>query len=113
MSTEPTVLNITAVKIYPFVTRDTGGRTVAYAEIVIAGALLIRGIRVLESEKRGLFVGFPSQRVRRDTFIDVIEPLGRAARGEIREAVIGEYKRVTGWEPQRREEGREEEGRKA
>ena len=108
MSSEPTVLNITAVKIYPFITRDTGGRTVAYAEIVIAGALLIRGIRVLESEKRGLFVGFPSQRVRRDTFVDVIEPLGRAAGREIREAVIGEYKRVTGWVPLRREEeGRE------
>jgi DNA-binding cell septation regulator SpoVG len=108
MSPEESALNITSVKIYPFVTRDTGGRTVAYAEIVIAGALLIRGIRVLESEKRGLFIGFPSQRVRRDTFIDVIEPLGRTNRREIREAVIGEYKRVTGWEPLRREEeGRE------
>jgi stage V sporulation protein G len=109
MSLEPKVLNITSVKIYPFVTRDTGGRTVAYAEIVIAGVLLIRGIRILESEKRGLFIGFPSQRVRRDTFVDLVEPLGRAARREIREAVIGEYKRVTGWEPLRREE----EGRKA
>ena len=108
MSIESAGLNITSVKIYPFVTRDTGGRTVAYAEIVIAGSLLIRGIRVLESEKRGLFIGFPSQRVRRDTFIDVIEPLGSANRREIREAVIGEYKKVTGWEPLRREEeGRE------
>ena len=113
MSPEESALNITSVKIYPFVTRDTGGRTVAYAEIVIAGALLIRGIRVLESEKRGLFIGFPSQRVRRDTFIDVIEPLGRANRREIRDAVIGEYKRVTGWEPRRREKEREEEGRGA
>jgi DNA-binding cell septation regulator SpoVG len=113
MSPEPKVLNITSVKIYPFVTRDTGGRTVAYAEIIIAGTLLIRGIRILESARRGLFIGFPSQRVRRDTFIDIIEPLDRAAGREIREAVIGEYKRVTGWEPQRREEGREEEGRKA
>jgi DNA-binding cell septation regulator SpoVG len=109
MSPERKVLNITSVKIYPFVTRDTGGRTVAYAEIVIAGALLIRGIRILESEKRGLFIGFPSQRVRRDTFIDLVEPLGRAARSEMRDAVIGEYKSVTGWEPLRREEeGREE-----
>jgi DNA-binding cell septation regulator SpoVG len=108
MSPEPAPLNITSVKIYPFDTRETGGRTVAYAEIVIAGALLIRGIRVFESEKRGLFIGFPSQRVRRDTFVDVIEPLGRAAGREIREAVIGEYKKVTGWEPRRREnEGRE------
>jgi len=109
MSPEPAALNITSVKIYPFDTRDTGGRTVAYAEIVIDGALLIRGVRVFESEKRGLFIGFPSQRVRRDTFVDVIEPLGRAAAREMREAVIGEYKKVTGWEPRRRvDEGREE-----
>ena len=99
MSTEKKPLDITAVRIFPFDTRKTGGRTVAYAEIEIGSALLIRGIRVLESTKRGLFIGFPSQRVRRDTYVDLLVPLHREAQKAIREAVIKEYKSVTGWEP--------------
>ena len=99
MSSESKVLNITAVKVYPFDTRETGGKTVAFAEIEIAGALLLRGIRVLESGSRGLFLGFPSQRARRETFVDLIVPLSPEARKEIREAVIEEYKRLAGWQP--------------
>ena len=99
MSSESKALNITAVRVFPFDTRETGGKTVAYAEIEIDGALLLRGIRILESEKRGLFLGFPSQRARRDRFVDLVVPLTKEARREVREAVIGEYKLQTGWEP--------------
>jgi DNA-binding cell septation regulator SpoVG len=96
-------LAITAVRVMLFDTRETGGRTVAYAEVEISGALLLRGIRILESKKRGLFLGFPSQKARRDTYVDVMEPLTKEARSQLREAVIGEYKRLTGWEPAARE----------
>jgi stage V sporulation protein G len=95
----PEGFEITAVRIYPFDTRETGGRTVAYAEIEIGGALLLRGIRVLESESRGLFIGYPSQRARRDRFVDLVVPLTKEAQQEVRRAVIEEYKSVTGWEP--------------
>ena len=103
MSSDDKALEITAVRVFPFDTRETGGRTLAYAEIEIAGALLLRGIRVLQSEKRGLFLGYPSQRARKDRFVDLVEPLTGGARKEIREAVIGEYKRLTGWKPSRPE----------
>lgn len=106
MSPDGKSLDITAVRIYPFETRETGGSTVAYAEIEIGGSLLLRGIRILESHKRGLFLGFPTQRVRRDRFVELVVPLGRAARKELREAVIGEYKRLTGWKPSGGEEER-------
>jgi DNA-binding cell septation regulator SpoVG len=92
-------VNITAVRIFPFETREAGGRTLAYAEIEIDGALLVRGLRVVESESRGLFVGFPAQRVRRERLIELVVPLTREARRGVREAVIAEYKRVTGWQP--------------
>ena len=92
-------LEITAVKVYPFDTRETGGKTVAFAEIEIGGALLLRGIRVLESGSRGLFLGYPSQRARRETFVDLVEPLTAEAKRQIRETVIEEYKRLTGWRP--------------
>ena len=103
MSSENRPLEITAVRVYPFDTRETGGRTVAYAEIEIGDALLLRGLRVLVSEKKGLFLGFPSQRARKERFVDLVEPLNRAVQKQIREAVIEEYKRVTGWKPARKE----------
>lgn len=105
MSSEDKTLEITAVRIFPFDTRETGGRTVAYAEIEIGGALLLRGIRVLESERQGLFLGFPSQRARKERFVDLVVPLNRDFQLRIREAVIEEYKRVTGWKPSREEGG--------
>jgi DNA-binding cell septation regulator SpoVG len=92
-------MNVTAVRIFPFETREAGGRTLAYAEIEIDGALLLRGLRVVESGSRGLFVGFPTQRVRRERLIELVVPLTREARRAVREAVIAEYKRVTGWQP--------------
>jgi len=92
-------VNITAVRIFPFETREAGGRTLAYAEIEVDGALLVRGLRVVESESRGLFVGFPAQRVRRERLVELVVPLTREARRAVREAVIEEYKRVAGWQP--------------
>lgn len=90
-------MNITAVRIYPFETRESGGRMLAYAEIEIDSGLLVRGLRVMETGSRGLFVGFPAQRVRREKLVELIVPLTREARRAVREAVIGEYKRLTGW----------------
>jgi DNA-binding cell septation regulator SpoVG len=104
MSSEDKTLEITSVRIFPFDTRETGGRTLAYAEIEIGGALLLRGIRVLESEKQGLFLGFPSQRAKKERFIDLVVPLGRTFQLQIREAIIEEYKRTTGWKSSREEE---------
>jgi len=92
-------VNITAVRIFPFETREAGGRTVAYAEIEIDGSLLVRGLRVMETESRGLFVGYPAQRVRREKLVELVVPLTREARRIVRTAVIGEYKRVSGWRP--------------
>jgi DNA-binding cell septation regulator SpoVG len=101
-------VNITAVRIFPFETREAGGRTLAYAEIEVDGALLVRGLRVVESESRGLFVGFPAQRVRRERLVELVVPLTREARRAVREAVIEEYKRVTGWQPAARPPAGEE-----
>ena len=108
MSEESRSLHITAVRVFPFDTRESGGKVVAYAEIEVDGVLLLKGIRILESDKRGLFLGFPSQRARQDRFVDLIEVLTREARAQVREAGIGEYKRLTGWEPVRGEADRPE-----
>lgn len=97
------MMQISAVRIFPFETGESGGRTLAYAEIEIDGSLLVRGLRIMETDRRGLFVGFPAQRARRgrETLVEIVVPLTREARRLVRDAVIGEYKRVTGWEPSR------------
>jgi DNA-binding cell septation regulator SpoVG len=92
-------VNITAVRIFPFESREEGGRTVAYAEIEIDGGLLVRGLRVMESASRGLFIGYPAQRVRRERLVELVVPLTREARSQVRSAVISEYKRVASWRP--------------
>jgi DNA-binding cell septation regulator SpoVG len=92
-------MNITAVRIFPFETREDGGRTLAYAEIEIDGGLLVRGLRVMETGSRGLFVGYPAQRARREKLVELVVPLTREARRALRAAIIGEYKRVSGWRP--------------
>jgi DNA-binding cell septation regulator SpoVG len=92
-------VKITAVRIFPFETREGDGRTLAFAEIEIDGGLLIRGLRVMETGSRGLFVGFPAQRVRRERLVELVVPITREARQAVRDAVIAEYKRVAGWQP--------------
>lgn len=92
-------MNITAVRVFPFETREGGDRVVAYAEIEIDAGLLVRGLRVMETGSRGLFVGFPAQRVRRERLVELVVPLTREARRAVREAVIAEYKRIAGWQP--------------
>ena len=94
-------MNISAVRIFPFETRESGARVLAYAEIEVDGQLLVRGLRVMESASRGLFLGFPVQRARRgsERLVEIVVPLTREARRAVREAVIEEFKRVSGWVP--------------
>lgn len=94
-------MEITAVRVFPFETRETGGRVLAYVEVEIDGALLLRGLRVMESASRGIFVGYPVQRARRgsEKLVELVVPLTREARRAVREAVIAAFRRETGWEP--------------
>ena len=92
-------MNITAVRIFPFETREAGGRTVAYAEIEIdGGAARARPARDGDGQPRALR-RLPAQRARREKLVELVVPLTREARRAVHEAVIGEYKRVPGWQP--------------
>ena len=42
------MIDISQVRIYPFDTGSLGGHTRAYADITIAGCLLVKGLRVVE-----------------------------------------------------------------
>jgi DNA-binding cell septation regulator SpoVG len=97
------MITITSVRVFPFDTAGTGGRVRAYAEVEINGCLIVKGIRVMQAEAGGYFLSYPSQRVRKDNFIDLIVPDREAGR-LIREAVMTEFKSQT--DPADTSEGR-------
>lgn len=88
------MLSVTSVKIYPF----EAGNIRAYAEITLNDALLIRGIKVLESPHGGLYLGFPAQKGREDKYRDLVEPTNNVLRDHIRRVVIDKYKEYLGQE---------------
>jgi DNA-binding cell septation regulator SpoVG len=92
------MITVTAVTVYPFEAGSRGGVSVrAYAEVEIDGSLVLKGLKVLQTAAGGYFIGYPSQRARRDTFVDVVVP-GKEAARLIREAVMTEFKKVMGIE---------------
>ena len=88
------MLSVTSVKIYPF----EAGNIRAYAEITLNDALLIRGIKILESPHGGLYLGFPAQKGREDKYRDLVEPTNNVLRDHIRRVVIDKYKEYLGQE---------------
>ena len=72
---------------------------VAFADLVVAGAFVIRGLRVLMSKPHaekegGLFVAFPSRRgtgEQQDKYFEVAHPITAEARLAVRELVLKLY----------------------
>lgn len=89
------MIEISQVRIYPFETSSFGGHTRAYADIVIGGCLIVKGLRVVEAAGGGLFVAFPAQRARDGRYHDLVVPLNAETREYIRTMVIEAFKRWT------------------
>ena len=76
----------------------------AFADLVIGGAFVIRGLKVLMSKETperpaGLFVGFPSRRGtgdNQDKFFEVAHPISAEARLAVRDLVLRTYEEVSG-----------------
>ncbi len=89
------------VKIRP--TTDTSGRParlLAYAELTIAGAFIIKGIRILSKKPGAEFVVFPAERRSNDgpnqpqEWFDIAHPITPEARGAALRLILGEYQRL-------------------
>ncbi|MDH5511036.1 MAG: SpoVG family protein [Nitrospinota bacterium] len=85
-------IEITDVRIYPFDTHGAGGKTLAMAQITIGGAVTIRGFRIIEGKKGGVFLGFPSTRGKDGQWRDIVLPVNNQAREMIREAVMEAFR---------------------
>jgi len=90
------MIEVTQVKIYPFEPGAPEPALRAYAEITLNDALVIKGIKIFVRKNGGMFIGFPAQPGKDDTWHDLVVPKSDAVKKSIRDAVIEAYKRELG-----------------
>jgi len=101
------MLQITEVRIYPFDTHSAGGKTLAMAQITIARALTIRGFRIIEGKNGGAFLSFPSTKGKDGTWRDIVTPVDKATRDNIRDAIMEAFRTYPGGAQADNESGQE------
>ena len=69
---------------------DNGSRVKAFADVVVNGQTLIKGLRVVEG-KNGLFAGMPKARGKDGKWYDTIKILDEELRQELQEVVLEAY----------------------
>lgn len=83
-------INITEVRIFKIKKR---GALLGYANIVLNNSFIIRGIKLLETEKTGRFVAMPSRRLRQEkrAYRDLCHPLNQETRDLITKEIFNAY----------------------
>jgi len=74
-----------------FTLEDPEGSTKAFASVNIDNLVAIRGIRVVDSEEKGLFVTMPQSQDAKGLFHDVAFPLSGDLRKEISKGVLENF----------------------
>ena len=69
---------------------DGTGATKAFCDLSILGCLLIKGLRVVASEK-GLFVSMPREEGKDGKWYNTVVPLKREVKDEIEKLVLEAY----------------------
>lgn len=69
------------------------GVVLAYANVILDGKFIIRGIALVETEKNGRFISMPSRRLRNGerSYRDVCHPLNSDVRAELTEKIFAAY----------------------
>lgn len=84
-------MKISNVKIFKAKKR---GAVLAYANIILDGMFIIRGITLLETEKAGRFISMPSRILKnkdRKSYRDICHPLNSSVRNELTETIFAAY----------------------
>ncbi len=82
-------MEITEVKIY----LANEGKLKGYATMVIDSCFIVRDMKIIKSDNKGLFVSMPSRRKKDGSFKDIVHPLNSETRQVIEEKIIEEYKK--------------------
>lgn len=83
-------MEITEIRVFKIKRR---GALLGYANIVINDCFIIRGIKILENERRGRFVSMPSRRLNgeKKSFRDLCHPLNQEVRNLVTEKIFEVY----------------------
>ncbi len=83
-------MEITNVKIFKSNRREP---ILAYANIVLDNQFIIRGITLLETERRGRFISMPSRKIKenRNKYRDICHPLDSNVRDELTKIIFDAY----------------------
>ena len=85
-------LSVTSVQVFPFRSGANMGKMRGLANVVLNDQLAIRGLRIMESNENGLFVGYPADPMYKgDDFRSSVFPLTRALREHIENCVLEKY----------------------
>jgi len=79
------------VTISRFVRHDQDGALKAFCDVVIGGAVLIKGIRVVEG-RTGPFISMPRQQSRNGKWYDNVVPLCPVVKENLSRAVLEAYR---------------------
>jgi len=83
-------MEITEVKIY----LANEGKLKGYATMVIDGCFIVRDMKIIKSDNKGLFVSMPSRRKKDGSFKDIVHPLNAETRKMIEDRIIEEYNKA-------------------
>lgn len=83
-------MEITEVKIY----LANEGKLKGYATMVLDSCFIVRDMKIIKSDTKGLFVSMPSRRKKDGSFKDIVHPLNSDTRKQIEERIIVEYKKA-------------------
>lgn len=83
-------MEITNIKIFK---AKQGGAVLGYANIILDNKFIIRGVTLIETEKRGRFISMPARRLRNQqrAFRDICHPLNTEVRNELTEIIFAAY----------------------
>lgn len=83
-------MDITEIKIYKATDREP---VVGYANIVLGGNFIVRGITLLERQDGTRFISMPSRKIKSEekVYRDICHPLNSRARQEFTDRIFGAY----------------------
>lgn len=67
------------------------GNTKAFVDLMVSEALLIKGLRIVDSPTKGIFVSMPREQGKDSKWYDIVRPLNKEIKGEISSAVLSAY----------------------
>jgi len=67
---------------------DSDGSLKAFADVIINGQVLVKGVRVVSNRENGLFVSMPKQQGKDNRWYETVSLLDEEAKQELQETVL-------------------------